>query len=385
MFSNGERFGVFLFDSLKTGWSRGVARGKASDPGALPPIVRPEKDKTLTNNGFWVHSRSLWWQNEDTAKLPDLVDRRSFNDLLKDVAPRGKSAEAARAAIRVRPGFKVEIAASEPLVLDPIAFDWGADGRLWVLEMGDYPLGVDGKGKPGGQVRILDDVDHDGRYDKMSIFLDGLGFPSGLMPWRNGVLVGSAPDIFYAEDTDGDGKADRREVLFTGFEPGNQQHRLNGFELGLDGWVYGANGDSSGVIKALKTGKVVDIHGRDFRFQPDTGLFEAESGQTQYGRHRDDWGRWFGDNNPNWGWHYVLANADLRRNSLFAPPDPRKTLEPDTRLYPVSRTATRFNDPARPTALRRPTARLHIATTCSARTSRTVCSSANRSTTSFIG
>ena len=159
------------------------------------------------------------------------------------------------------------------------------------------------------------------------------------------MLVACAPDIFYAEDKDGDGKADFREVLFTGFSEGNQQHRLNGFELGLDGWVYGANGDSGGRVRSLKTGKSTSINGRDFRFRPDTGEFEAESGQTQFGRHRDDWGHWFGNNNPNWAWHYVLANHDLRRNASYAPPDPRQTLEPDTRLFPISRTLARFNDP----------------------------------------
>ena len=259
--------------------------------------------------------------------------------------PPGKSPQESLQSIQVEPGFTVELAATEPLVKDPIAFEWGADGKLWVVEMGDYPLGVDGKGKPGGVIRFLEDTDGDGRYDKQTTFLDGLGFPTGVMPWRGGVLVACAPDIFFAEDRDGDGKADHREVLFTGFGEGNQQHRLNGFELGLDGWIYGANGDSDGRVRSLATGRTTLISGRDFRFRPDTGQFEAESGRTQYGRHRDDWGHWFGNNNPNWGWHYVLANHDVRRNRYYAPPDPRQTLETDTRLYPTSRTPPRFNDP----------------------------------------
>jgi putative membrane-bound dehydrogenase-like protein len=230
-------------------------------------------------------------------------------------------------------------------VKDPIAMEWGADGKLWVVEMGDYPLGVDGKGKPGGVVRFLEDTNGDGRYTKQTTFLDGLPFPTGVIPWRNGVIVAAAPEIFYAEDRDGDGKADHREVLFTGFTEGNQQHRINGFDLGLDGWIYGANGDSGGRVRSLKTGKTVTIQGRDFRFKPNTGEFETESGQTQYGRHRNDWGEWFGNNNPNWAWHYTLAESDLKRNPYYASPDPREMLEPDTRLHPISRTLARFNDP----------------------------------------
>ena len=259
--------------------------------------------------------------------------------------PRGMTPQQALATFRLPPGFKIEIAACEPLVKDPIALDWGADGKLWVVEMGDYPLGVDGKGKPGGVVRFLQDTNGDGVYDRETTFLENLPFPTGVMPWRGGVLVAAAPDIIYAEDRDGDGKADHREILFTGFVQGNQQHRLNGFDLGLDGWVYGANGDSGGMIRSVKTGKVVNIHGRDFRFQPDTGVFEADSGQTQYGRHRDDWGNWFGNNNPSWGWHYVFSESDLKRNPNYAAPDPKQPLEPDTRLYPISRILTRFNDP----------------------------------------
>src|SRR5262249_3965371 len=107
----------------------------------LPPIIRADG----SDNGFFVHSRHLFWQNEDTDKLPDLVDRRSFNEILAqapDLPPQPKSPEAALRSIRVRPGFKVELMVAGRLVLDPMAFAFGVDGRLWVVEMGDYPLGV---------------------------------------------------------------------------------------------------------------------------------------------------------------------------------------------------------------------------------------------------
>ena len=83
--------------------------------------------------------------------------------------------------IHVPAGFKVELVAAEPLLLDPVAFDWDERGRLWVVEMADYPLGMDNKGKPGGRVRVLEDSDGDGRYDKSTLFADGLNFPNGLL------------------------------------------------------------------------------------------------------------------------------------------------------------------------------------------------------------
>ena len=256
-----------------------------------------------------------------------------------------KSPREALRSIRVASGFRVELVASEPLVTDPIAFDWGADGKFWVVEMGDYPLGRDGKGAPGGCVKILEDRDGDEQYDVATVFLDGLGFPTGVMPWRNGVLISRAPDILYAEDRDGDRKADRVEVLFNGFVPGNPQHRVNGFDLGLDGLVYGANGDSGGTIRPRGAEEGVSIRGRDFRFDPDSRRFETESGQTQFGRHRDDWGRWFGNNNSKWAWHVVLAEHALARNPALATASPLQLLDPDPRLFPDSRTLPRFNSP----------------------------------------
>src|SRR3954471_2966283 len=170
------------------------------------------------------------------------------------------SPEESLRAMHVRPGMRIELVAAEPLIVDPVAFDWGPDGRLWVVEMRDYPNGIawnkegDEFGKPGGRVKVLTDVDGDGRYDKASIFLDEIPFPTGVKVWRKGILVTAAPEILYAEDKDGDDKADERMVLYRGFGEGNQQHRVNGLRWGLDNWLYVGNGDSGGVIRSLTDG-----------------------------------------------------------------------------------------------------------------------------------
>lgn len=364
VFSNHERYGVWLFEDMKTGWSIKVVDAKRSDKSAklvLPPIVR----KDGTNNGFFVHSRHLIWQNENTDKLPNLIDRVSFDDLLNNVQPQPKSPEMSLKAMQPRPGFQVELVAAEPLVQDPVAFEWGPDGKLWVAEMADYPVGnfTNPKRKrqvndrksgarasglsSGGRVRFLEDTNGDGNYDKSTLFLDGLNFPNGVLPWRKGVLITASPDIIYAEDTNGDGKADVKKILFTGFGQGNQQHRANGLVYGLDNWVYCANGDSDGRIQSTKTGKVIDIRGRDFRFNPDTGELQTVTGRTQFGRNRDTWGNWFGCNNSNPMYHFVLSERYLARNQHARYPDPRVHLavQPGAApVFPVSRAMPRFND-----------------------------------------
>ncbi len=103
--------------------------------------------------------------------------------------PPPKSPNEGLASIHVRAGLKVELVASEPLIVDPVAFDWGSDGRLWVVEMRDYPNGMDGKGKPGGRIKVLEDTHGDGHYDKATVFLDDIPYPTGIKVWRKGILV----------------------------------------------------------------------------------------------------------------------------------------------------------------------------------------------------
>jgi putative membrane-bound dehydrogenase-like protein len=253
--------------------------------------------------------------------------------------------------IHVPAGFHVELAASEPLTMDPVAIDWDVAGRLWVVEMADYPLGMDGKGKPGGRVRILEDTDGDGRYDKSTLFADGLNFPTGLMTWRDGVIVTAAPEILFLSDTNHDGRADKREVLFSGFQEGNQQLRINGLRWGLDNWIYCAVGGhyrgygATTKIKSHKTGEEIALGSRDFRFRPDSGAFEPESGPAQFGRNRDDWGHWFGTQNSNPLWHYVLPDHYLRRNPYAPAADPvHQVITPtNPKVFPLTGPERRYH------------------------------------------
>ncbi len=251
--------------------------------------------------------------------------------------------------IHVRAGYHAELVAAEPLTLDPVAIDWDAAGRLWVVEMADYPMGLDGKGKPGGRVRVLTDTDGDGRYDKSTLFADGLNFPNGLLTWRDGVIVTAAPEILFLRDTDGDGKADRREVLVSGLMEGNQQLRANCLRWGLDNWVYCASGGhhgNHGVGTKLRTrtGEVL-VGSRDFRLRPETGELEPQSGPSQFGRNRDDWGHWFGTQNIRPLWHYVLDDHYLRRNPHNAAPDPTKlvVVPLSPKVWPASPQEKRYH------------------------------------------
>ncbi len=269
------------------------------------------------------------------------------------------SAEDAVSRFTVPAGYHIDVIASEPLIRDPIHMALGADGRLWVVEMGDYPRGnpdvprTDDEarhpwdGPPGGRIRVLSDTDKDGRFDEGVTFLDDLTFPTGVLPWRDGALVCGAPDVIFAKDTDDDGRADVREVLYSGFDEANPQHRVSGFTPDIDNWLYLSSGTTNFLITSSKTGTQVDISGRDSRIRPDEGLLEPVSGQSQYGRSRSDWGEWFGNQNSQPLFHFAIEDRYLQRNPYVPAPSPKVYLTQPAHappVYPTSRTLDRFND-----------------------------------------
>ncbi|MEX2577697.1 MAG: neutral/alkaline non-lysosomal ceramidase N-terminal domain-containing protein [Verrucomicrobiales bacterium] len=273
------------------------------------------------------------------------MPRQFYSDETKKLLPPPVEKEQALGTIRVPDAWTVELVAAEPLVRDPVDIAWDARGRLWVVEMADYPTGVDGE--PGGRVRVLEDLNNDGLFERSTLFLDGLKYPNSVLPWRDGVLVVVADSILFARDTDDDGRADETETLFTGFDSGNSQHQLGGLEWGLDNWIHVGNGGSHGALTSTATGTSVELGSRDVRFRPDTGEVEPISGASQYGLTRDDRGSWFACNNSKPWWHYALADRYLRRNPHVAWPDTKVLLgeEPFAGpVFPASRTTSRFND-----------------------------------------
>jgi putative membrane-bound dehydrogenase-like protein len=223
----------------------------------------------------------------------------------------------ARATFRIAPGFRLDPIAVEPIVTDPVAACFDADGRLYVVEMRGYPYP---EAVPSGCVSFLEDIDGDEVFDKRTVFLDGLSWPTAIAPHDGGVLVLVAPELIHAKDTNGDGVADVKRTLFRGFGTGNVQALANGLARGLDGWIYGAGGGNGGDIELVaKPGADrVSIRGRDFRFRPDGSAFEAIEGGGQFGNTFDDFGHRFTCSNSNHIRQFVIPARYLDRNPALA-------------------------------------------------------------------
>ncbi|MBY0524386.1 MAG: c-type cytochrome [Gemmataceae bacterium] len=222
------------------------------------------------------------------------------------------------ATFKVPKGFKVELVASEPDVVDPVAIAFDEDGRLFVAEMRGYPNGGRGIGQiASGKIKLLTDRGEDGVYRKSTTYAEGLRFPTSMMPWKGGLIVAVAPDVIYFEDTKNTGKADRQRTLYTGFDLENIQQLVNSLQWGLDNWVYGLAGSKGGDITSpeKKDAPAVTLRGRGIRFHPDQpGSLEPMSGGGQFGLSADDGQHWFTATNSQHLRQIVLPDHYLRRN-----------------------------------------------------------------------
>ena len=249
-----------------------------------------------------------------------------YSGELPRIAPK-EPAEALK-TFQVLPGFKIEQVAAEPLVHDPIAMSFDEQGRLFVVEMCDYS---EQDKEFLGRIRVLEDADGDGTFERSSVYADKLSWPTALVCYGGGVFVGAAPDIYYFKDTNGDGKADERRTVFTGFGRANVQGLLNSFHWTLDNRIHGATSLSGGRVRRADDPKAreVDLGGRDFSFDPKLLDLRPESGGAQHGLTFDDWGRKFVCSNSDHIQMVMFEDRYLARAPYLPAPGARFTIAAD--------------------------------------------------------
>lgn len=291
----------------------------------------------------WLALTSLICQAADELKFPTTPPIEPQN---------------AAKTFHVLDGFEMQLIAAEPLVTDPVAITYDEDGRAYVCEMNDYPYTDKEHHKHAqenptdqaiGKVRLLTDTDGDGIFDKATVFAEGLSWPTGSACWKGGIFVTATPDVWYLKDTNGDGVADVRQKVFTGFKKLNVQAVMNNPIWGLDHRIYIAGGSNGGEIQRAPGSesvmplpadfKPLSIKRNDFSFDPSTGDVRLESGGARFGNTFDDWGNRFLCNIRNPCQHVVLPYRYLARNPYLVVPSALNDCAEAGDQLPVYRTS----------------------------------------------
>ncbi len=196
--------------------------------------------------------------------------------------------------IKVAKGFRVELVASEPMIGTPVAMSWDDQGRIYVCEMAGYMNDIDAKGEdqPIGRVSRLEDMDGDGVFETATVFADKLFMPRSVTAFGDGCIIGEPPNLIWYHDTDGDGVADKKEVIAEDFgtKGGQPEHMANSLTFCMDNWLWGAG------------------YGQRLRWVKDKFISEPTRSGGQWGLTQDDWGR-----------RYFNYNSDFLRADLLPP------------------------------------------------------------------
>jgi putative membrane-bound dehydrogenase-like protein len=238
------------------------------------------------------------------AKLPNYEKRPGIQYRQDPLSP-----EESMKHIQVPVEFNLELFAAEPNVMHPIALSWDERGRMYVLITKDYP----NERKEGGgsdYILICEDTNQDGKADKFTRFAEGLSIPTGMVFSNGGLVVSQAPDMLFLKDTDGDDKADVRQVLFTGFGTFDTHAGPSNLHYGFDNWLWGSVGYSG--FKGRVGGSDTIRFGQGFfRFKPDGSQLEfmTRTSNNTWGLGFNETGDVFGStaNNAH-GWYMAIPN-----------------------------------------------------------------------------
>ncbi len=240
----------------------------------------PGFQKLVENGIVWAVGdpvRSQWQEFMAAMPKPAYSDKPNIPNYEKrDPKPKYQeplSPEESKKLIQVPAEFDLELFASEPNVINPIAMDWDERGRLWVIETVDYPNTVrkeDGVGDD--RIKICEDTDGDGKADKFTVFAENLNIPTSMVFANGGVIVSQAPEFLFLKDTDGDDKADIRNEIVHGWGVYDTHAGPSNLKYGLDNHIWGTVGYSG--FEGTIAGKDMKFSQGVYRFTPDVSDFE---------------------------------------------------------------------------------------------------------------
>ncbi len=261
-------------------------------------ILRPE---TIVGLALWAilaaYAPDVRAEENATSDKP--AEPKSpaqwYGQTIRDTAWRSPADELA--GFHVPDGFQVELVASEPQIAKPMNLAFDAKGRLWLTQSVLYPFPAKDNQSLSDSIVVLEDKDHDGSFESKTTFADGLNIPIGLLPYQDGVIAFSIPNLYHLRDTDGDGICDQRKVILGPFDTSRDTHGMvNALRDGLDGWIYACHGFNN-VSKLQGTdGHSIELtSGNVFRFKPDGSRVELYTqGQVNpFGMTKDKYGFWF--------------------------------------------------------------------------------------------
>jgi len=283
-----------------------------------------------------------------------------------DDAPKPLTPESSAEQFQTPDGYEVQLVVAEPLIREPSGVCWDSKGRCYICELHGYNMegqfDIDELNKTGkldrivrridasesakkaaeaetyGTVKQLSDTDCDGRMDHATLFAERLPACHGVCPARDGIIVVCAPDIVYLADRDGDGRAEVREVLYTGFPAVGLERRINCPQWGLDDWIYVGRGVGDATITGPHLKHAVKLPNTDFRIKADGTAIEPVLGCTYtFGSTFTERGDRFVVTTTTPGifvaplpWKYLARNPDYAAHDL-------EQFVGDTKTYPISK------------------------------------------------
>ena len=263
----------------------------------------------------------------------------------------GKTPDEELKTFKLQHGFTLELVAAEPDVVDPIDAAFDERGRMYVVEMSDYPFlpeqrvqkYKDQRAESWSRVRLLTDRDGDGRMDHSVVFADKLRWAQSVCCSKGGVYVLASGSLFFMKDTDGDDVANVKDVICTGFSHANVQALANGLEWGRDNAIYFSSGLAGGELTVPardgKPERKFTPGRRDLRLDPATNELTMVSGGQQFGHTIDDWGNRFICSNSNHIVHVVWPLEYLERNPQLTIPSTTRSIAKEGAAAVVFRTS----------------------------------------------